>query len=192
MEVHGRRIGFAPHFGGEPLNTRGEVLGAVGDVGEHRLDNRVVRVADVQPEVHGRGDDVRPAGVNVRPADRGDRTAVRPGDLRNPADDRTCRGNRVSPVAHRSCSGVVALPREPEVPAAVADDRTADRHRLVGVDEPHALFDVQLDERSDLVQAVAVSSDVLRCEAVGAGRLRERHAFGVFECQSAVTVDGPR
>ena len=41
---------------------------------------------------------------------------------------------------------MVALTGEREVPAAVTDDRGADGHGLIGVDQTDALFDMEFDE----------------------------------------------
>src|SRR5699024_9368212 len=157
---------------------------------EHLLDDGVIGMADVEPEAHGRGDDVRPTRVDERAPDSGNGARVSGGRWGRDIPDHTGgRDHRIGAMAHRRRAGMLALPGEGEVPATVADDRGADRHGLIGARQTDAQLDLELDERTDPGQPRRITPDPIQAQAIATGAVGEGVADRVLETECAVGLD---
>ena len=149
----------------------------------------VLRVAQVDPQVHPGRDDVGAAGNGLQPAHRGPGVPVLAAGVPDGHHHLGGGDHRVPAVLHEGGSGVVSLARDGQFPPAVAQDGRANRHGLVQVDQAPALFHVQLNEDAQLLQRLVVGADEPRILSVGRRHVGVGVAVLVPEVAGLVGVD---
>ncbi len=188
-EVDAARPGLLGHL--ECAAVRGGgVLGRGGDRLDDGAGHGVLAGSGIEPELGGRRDHVRPAGDRSESSDR--RSGVRrgTGDPGHGGDGCCGRDDRVTPVAHERRARVVALPGEPEAPAAVPEDVRRERDGRPEVDESAPLLDVQLDERADAGQTIRIRTDGGRVDAGGGEHCLQAGAVRIGQRERAFRADG--
>ena len=158
----------------------GVFAGGLLDAGDDGVEGGLVGGAGVEPAADEGGDGVDAVRLDGDLAEGGEGA----GELRLAAGGQHGLGvgeHRVAAVHEPGGARVVGLAPEVEPPAAVRPDGGGDTDRVAGEVEGAALFDVELDERTDAGEPFGVRADGLGVVAGGLHGLRQCDAVAVAE-----------
>ena len=165
-------------------------LGRLARARQQPGQHLAVRVALIDRQLHGLGDDGRHSGRGHQPPGRelGVRLARRVAQL----EQQPRRGaQRLPALLHRRRAGVGRLAVEADHVALDADRPVDHRQRQAEVLEHGPLLDVELDVAEDAVQARAGLAHPVQPHAVGGQHLREGVALAVGQRARLVEVQRP-